>query len=379
MPELVESKARLVTLAAARAGVRADRTTARDLASEIEWAKSSLVEPDDYAVAAAKALREPPLDAAKVGAVFAAYEQVKRANGVIDFEDLLRAAVWAIEEHPDVAEQVHAQYRHFVVDEYQDVNPLQQRLLEAWLGERARPDRGRRREPDDLLVHRRVQLATCSTSPALGTATPSWSGWSATTGRRRRSSASPTRSSGRPAASRRSCGWSWSASGRPAPSPTSRFFADEPAEAAAVAARCAELIAGGVPAREIAVLFRTNAQSEAYEEALAEAGVPYVVHGAERFFERPEIRQAMIALRSAEQSTPAETPLAERRGRGAGGGRLAARASRRPAAPPGSGGRRWPRWSGWPRSSRGPAPGSRWLRRCRGGDDDGAARTSRFG
>jgi DNA helicase-2/ATP-dependent DNA helicase PcrA len=58
-------------------------------------------------------------------------------------------------------------------------------------------------------------------------------------------------------------------------------------------------------------LFRTNAQSEVYEEALAEAGVPYVVHGAERFFERPEVRQAMVALRAAERSTAPDTPLVE--------------------------------------------------------------------
>src|SRR3954463_7973593 len=136
MPELLESKARLVGLAAARAGVRADRTAARDLAGEIEWAKSSLVEPGEYAVAAAKALRDPPYEAAKVGEIFAAYEELKRGQGVIDFEDMLRAAVWGIEEHADVAEQIRAQYRHFVVDEYQDVNPLQQRLLDAWLGGR---------------------------------------------------------------------------------------------------------------------------------------------------------------------------------------------------------------------------------------------------
>src|SRR5690242_16610920 len=136
MPELIDTKARLVTLAAARAGLRADRTVARDLAGEIEWAKSSLVEPGEYEVAAAKAARDTPFEAARVGQVYAAYEEIKRANGVIDFEDLLRAAVWAVEDHPDVAEQVHAQYRHFVVDEYQDVNPLQQRLLDAWLGGR---------------------------------------------------------------------------------------------------------------------------------------------------------------------------------------------------------------------------------------------------
>ncbi|GAB3815613.1 hypothetical protein GCM10027605_63290 [Micromonospora zhanjiangensis] len=136
MPELLDSKVRLVTLAAARAGVRADRAAARDLAGEIEWAKSSLVEPTEYPVAAAKAARDIPYEAARVAEIFAHYEKVKRSSGVIDFEDLLRAAVWGIEEHRDVAEQVRAQYRHFVVDEYQDVNPLQQRLLTAWLGGR---------------------------------------------------------------------------------------------------------------------------------------------------------------------------------------------------------------------------------------------------
>ena len=136
LPELLESKARLVGLAAARVGLRTDRSIARDLAAEIEWAKSSLVEPAEYVVAAAKARREPPFEPAKVGDAYAAYEQMKRAGGAIDFEDMLRAAAWAIEEHEDVAEQVRTQYRHFVVDEYQDVNPLQQRLLEAWLGDR---------------------------------------------------------------------------------------------------------------------------------------------------------------------------------------------------------------------------------------------------
>ena len=70
----------------------------------------------------------------KMAEVYAAYEQVKRSAGVIDFEDLLRAADGG--SSIDVADQVRAQYRHFVVDEYQDVNPAQQRLLDAWLGGR---------------------------------------------------------------------------------------------------------------------------------------------------------------------------------------------------------------------------------------------------
>jgi DNA helicase-2/ATP-dependent DNA helicase PcrA len=97
----------------------------------------------------------------------------------------------------------------------------------------------------------------------------------------------------------------------PGPEPDLRIFPDEPAEAAAVARRCSEIIAGGTPPREIAVLFRTNAQSEAYEKALAEAGVPYVVQGAERFFERAEVRAAMVALRGAARGMPADAPLVE--------------------------------------------------------------------
>jgi DNA helicase-2/ATP-dependent DNA helicase PcrA len=235
-----------------------------------------------------------------MAAVYAAYEQVKRSSGVIDFEDLLRAAVWGIEEHPDVADQVRAQYRHFVVDEYQDVNPAQQRLLQAWLGGR-----------DDLTVvgdaSQTIYSFTGATSSYLisfarecrgrdgGTlvrlvrdyrSTPQVVTLANQIIRLARGDESKLRLE--------------LVGQRPAgPEPVLRAYGDEPAEAAGVATRCAELIAGGTAAQEIAILFRTNAQSQAYEEALAEAGVPYVVRGAERFFERAEVRQAMTAIRAA--------------------------------------------------------------------------------
>jgi DNA helicase-2/ATP-dependent DNA helicase PcrA len=309
MPELLDSKVRLVTLAAARSGLRTDRAAARDLAGEIEWAKSSLVEPAEYVVAAAKALRETAHEPARVAEVYAAYEQVKRANGVIDFEDMLRAAVWGIEEHPDVGEQVRAQYRHFVVDEYQDVNPLQQRLLDAWLGGR-----------DDLTV-------VGDASQTIYSFTGATSAYLVDFPRRRRDAvvvrlvrdyrSTPQVVGLANAVIRQARGTEAQlrlelvGQRPPGPEPDLRIFPDEPAEAAAVAARCRQLVASGTPAREIAVLFRTNAQSEAYEKALAEAEVPYLVQGAERFFERTEVRQAMIALRSSVRSTPADTPLVE--------------------------------------------------------------------
>jgi DNA helicase-2/ATP-dependent DNA helicase PcrA len=309
MPELLDSKVRLVTLAAARAGLRTDRAAARDLAGEIEWAKSSLVEPGEYVVAAAKGLRETPHEPAKVAEVFAAYERIKRSNGVIDFEDMLRAAVWGIEEHADVAEQVRGQYRHFVVDEYQDVNPLQQRLLDAWMGDR-----------DDVTVvgdaSQTIYSFTGATSAYLidfprqrrdavvvrlvrdYRSTPQVVGLANSVIRQARGVESRLRLE---LVGQRPSG----------PEPELRIFTDEPAEAAAVAARCRQLVDAGTPAREIAVLFRTNAQSEAYEKALAEAEVPYVVQGAERFFERAEVRQAVVALRSATRSTPQDMPLVE--------------------------------------------------------------------
>jgi DNA helicase-2/ATP-dependent DNA helicase PcrA len=309
MPELVESKVRLITLAAARSGVRADRTSARDLAGEIEWAKSSLVEPDEYVVAAAKGMREPPYDPAKVAEVYAAYERIKRDQGAIDFEDMVRGAAWALEDHPDVAEQIRSQYRHFVVDEYQDVNPVQQRLLTAWLGGR-----------DDLTV---VGDASQTIYSFTGATSEYLVGF-----RRRHAGAAVVRlvrdyrstpqvvglanaliaqARGELAQLRQEL-----IGQRPSgPEPDLKVFPDEPAEASAVAKRCSELTRAGTPASEIAVLFRTNAQSQGYEEALAEAGVPYVVRGAERFFERTEVRQAMVALRAATRSTPSGMPLRE--------------------------------------------------------------------
>jgi DNA helicase-2/ATP-dependent DNA helicase PcrA len=307
MPELMESKGRLVTLAAAQHGLRIDRTAARDLAGEIEWAKSSLVEPGEYVVAAAKALREPPYEPARVAEVFSAYESLKRRQGVIDFEDMLRAAIWGIEEHPDVAEQVRAQYRHFVVDEYQDVNPLQQRLLEAWLGGR-----------DDLTV-------VGDASQTIYSFTGATSSYLVDFPRQRRDAvvvrlvrdyrSTPQIVSLANAVIRQARGVEAKlrlelvGQRPPGAEPDLKIFPDEPAEAAAVARRCRDMISAGTPAREIAVLFRTNAQSEAYEKALTELGVPYVVRGAERFFERAEVRQAMISLRAAVRSTPGETPL----------------------------------------------------------------------
>jgi DNA helicase II / ATP-dependent DNA helicase PcrA len=304
VPELVDNKIRLVATAAARAGVReTDRAALRDLAAEIEWAKVTLCPPSLYPARSAEAGREPPVPAGTVVAVMAAYEEAKARAGVLDFEDLLLVTAAAIEEHRDVAEELRSRYRHFVVDEYQDVSPLQQRLLDAWLGGR-----------DDLCVvgdpNQTIYSFTGATPNHLLSFPRRFPG--ATVVRLVRDYRSTpqvvqlaNRVLGRRSTLRlvgqRAAG----------PEPTFAEHDDEPAEAASVAAACRAKLDAGTPASEIAVLFRVNAQSEVYERALADAGVPYVLRGGERFFDRTEIREAMLLLRGAVRSAGSGEKLAD--------------------------------------------------------------------
>jgi DNA helicase-2/ATP-dependent DNA helicase PcrA len=309
-PEVMPHKASAVAEAGARLRLRLDGPAVRDLASEIEWSKVSLLTPDSYAAAATARRREPPagLDATAMARLLAAYEEVKTERGVIDFEDVLLLMVGILREHDEVARAVRGQYRHFVVDEYQDVNRLQQTLLELWLGERrdicvvgdpaqtiysftgASPEHllgFRTRHPEA----RTVELVRNyrSTPQVVGLANLVLGGGP---GGRRRSGAVQLRA-------QRSDG----------PPPELVVADNEPDEAAVVASRVAALIDDGHPPSQIAVLFRTNGQSEGFESALSERGIPYLVRGGERFFSRKEVRDALVLLRGAARSDDAEVPL----------------------------------------------------------------------
>ncbi|MGY3203951.1 DNA helicase-2/ATP-dependent DNA helicase PcrA [Streptomyces sp. TE5632] len=297
LPRLVDRKIQLVADAAAACRIRLDRGELRDVTAEIEWSKVTQTVPADYPPAAAKAAREAPRDPAEIAQLYAAYEDLKRERGVIDFEDVLLLTVAVLQDRRDIAEQVRAQYQHFVVDEYQDVSPLQQRLLELWLGDRenlcvvgdasqtiysftgATPDHlldFRTRHPGATVVKlvrdyrstpQVVHLANGLLAQARGRAADHRLELVSQRG--------------------------------PGPEPVFTEYPDEPAEAEGTARRIRELIDAGVRASGIAVLFRTNSQSETYEQALADASVPYQLRGAERFFDRPEVRKAGVALRGA--------------------------------------------------------------------------------
>ncbi|WUF72133.1 ATP-dependent DNA helicase UvrD2 [Streptomyces nojiriensis] len=300
VPRLLERKIQFVAEAGARCRIRLDRNELRDVTGEIEWAKVTQTVPADYPVAALKSGREAPRDLAEIAQIYGTYEQLKRDRGMIDFEDVLLLTVGILQDRHDIAEQIRTQYQHFVVDEYQDVSPLQQRLLDLWLGERdslcvvgdasqtiysftgATPDHllnFRTRYPQATVVKlvrdyrstpQVVHLANGLLNQAKGRAAE------------HRLELVSQRETG--------------------PDPVYAEYADEPAEAEGVARRIRDLIAAGVPAGEIAVLYRINAQSEVYEQALADAGVPYQLRGAERFFERQEVQKAILALRGAARS-----------------------------------------------------------------------------
>ena len=119
--ELLDSKFAVVAQAANRAGIHASTDDVRDLAGEIEWAKSSLISPEQYPQQVAAIERDIPLDAAKVAAVYAGYEGLKaRRDGsaLLDFDDLLLHTAAAIENDAAVAGEFRDRYRCFVVDEY---------------------------------------------------------------------------------------------------------------------------------------------------------------------------------------------------------------------------------------------------------------------
>jgi DNA helicase-2/ATP-dependent DNA helicase PcrA len=297
MPRLVDRKIQLVADAAVACRIRLDRGELRDVTAEIEWSKVTQTVPADYALAAAKAGREAPRDPAEIAQLYSAYEDLKRGRGVIDFEDVLLLTVAVLQDRRDVAEQVRAQYQHFVVDEYQDVSPLQQRLLDLWLGDR-----------DDLCVvgdaSQTIYSFTGATADHLldfrtrhpgATVVKLVRDYRSTPQVVHLANGLLAQARGRAADHRLEL-----ISQRPAgPEPVYGEYTDEPAEAEGAARRIRELIDSGVPAAEIAVLFRTNSQSETYEQALADAGVPYQLRGAERFFDRPEVRKAHTALRAA--------------------------------------------------------------------------------
>lgn len=297
------SKARLVAEATSRVGVRANTTLLRDLAAEIEWAKVRELTPAGYPAAALAEGRAAPIDARELAEVWSAYEDLKQQRAVIDFEDVLLLTVGMLADRPEIASQVQQRYRWFTVDEFQDVNPVQHRLLRLWLGDR-----------DDICVvgdaAQTIYTFAGADARYLQDFPKTWPNATVIT-LARTYRCSPEIAAvanrvlvGTPRAVQLH---SQQPSGA---APVIADFDDEAAEAEGVARRIAEWIDAGASPREIAVLYRTNAQSEAFENALAERSIAYSMRGSERFFDRGEIRRAITLLRGQALADPGSDVVA---------------------------------------------------------------------
>ncbi|HET9731552.1 MAG TPA: ATP-dependent DNA helicase UvrD2 [Acidimicrobiales bacterium] len=289
-PALLDRKVRLV---ARVAGARRQRLDVQpmDLAAEIEWAKARMVTPGAYVEAAAAAGRRPPVPAEAMATIFERYETEKRRAGLVDFDDLLADCAEAIEEDPSFGAAQRWRFRHLFVDEFQDVNPAQFRLLRAWLGEN--PDLCVVGDPNQaiyswngadptLLTRFRDRFPTATvvrlddnyrSSPQVLGAARAVLGPAA-------GGLRPNRPDGTP--------------------PTIRSYPTDADEATGIARAVRSARRPGGRWSDIAVLTRTNAQLALIQRALHRVQVPCRVAGGGSLLHQPEITGALKEMRRAE-------------------------------------------------------------------------------
>ena len=305
-PTLLTTKSGFISQAITRAEVAipAQVNALREIASEIEWAKVLQISPDNYqqeAIENNRLVRLPnnkseSENLSMIAQVYEAYESLKRQERTLDFEDVLLLTVGMLEEDRGVRERVRDQYRYFTVDEYQDVSPLQQRLLNLWLGNREElcvvGDAAQtiysfagatsnfllnfqNRFPNAQLF--RLSRGYRSTPEIINTANKILR------------QANLISDHGTELQSANSHG----------DIPMVNGFASQSDEIAYVCAEVAKLINNQVDSSEIAVLARTNAQLDQVKSALNNAKIASQIRSGERFFDRVEVRDAMRVIRSA--------------------------------------------------------------------------------
>lgn len=302
MPTVLGSKARILApLLGRRDGAGALRVV--DVAAEIEWAKARLIAPPRYLEAVAASGREVT-QVERIATLYERYEAEKRRRELVDFDDLLLDCATAIERDREFAAAQRWRFRHLFVDEFQDTNRSQFRLLRGWLGlDRDAPgtdvDLCVVGDPDQAIygfagaepryLESFEELFPGATTVRLGFNYRSTPQVVATS-----RAVLPANRARLPIATPRPDG----------PAPTVTEYEDERAEARSVIAAARRAQSGERPWRSMAVLYRTNAQSLAFEEACTASGVPHRVRGAAAFLDRPEVRDLIAGMRSAATAQP---------------------------------------------------------------------------
>ena len=298
-PQLLTTKTGFITEAINRAGVTAVKNNSilRDLAGEIEWSKVIGFAPDEYQRASDDYSRQvlsggQRVNSGDIAKIYEAYESLKRQERAIDFEDVLLLTVGMLEEDRDVRDRVRDQYRYFTVDEYQDVSPLQQRLLDLWVGSRkdicvvgdpaqtiysfagATPAfllNFTNRYPDAEVI--RLNRGYRSSPEIINTANAILRG-----ALQSHELTSQNSHGERPAII---------------------LAESSKSEIENVVHEIQKALSSGAIPHEIAVLARTNSQIDDMEQSLNEAGIENQVRNAERFFNRTEVRDLMKVVRNA--------------------------------------------------------------------------------
>ena len=296
-PDLMTTKTGFITEAINRAGLNdAVRTTnrelMRDIASEIEWAKVSQVAPSDYIDEISKRLQKPRVLPEQMVQIYTAYETVKKQELAIDFEDALLLCAAMLEEEREVRERVQDQYRYFTIDEYQDISPVQQRLINAWLGKR-----------NDICVvgdpAQTIYSFAGATPVFLNTFTqrfPDAEVIRLSTGYR----STPEITFAANALLRHGAmGQELVAQNDHGSKPSVIGYSDETAEVIGVLEEITQLLGAGTAPHEVAILARTNAQLKSVERAMMKVNLPFQVRSTERFFDRREVRDFLSEVRKA--------------------------------------------------------------------------------
>lgn len=296
-PDLMTTKTGFLTEAINRAGLSSslratNRELMRDIASEIEWAKVSQVTPVDYIDQVGRRSQKPRVLPEQMVQIYTAYESIKKQELAIDFEDVLLLCAAMLEEEREVRERVQDQYRYFTIDEYQDISPIQQRLINAWLGTR-----------QDICVvgdpAQTIYSFAGATPIFLNSFTqrfPEAEVIRLTTGYRSTPEITFAANSLLRAGT---MGQELVAFNSHGSKPMVTGYSDEAAEIKGVMGEITQLMSIGTAPQEIAILARTNAQLKGAEKAMLAASIPYQVRNTERFFERREIRDFLKQVRQA--------------------------------------------------------------------------------
>ena len=296
-PDLITTKTGFLTEAINRAGLSeairvTNRELMRDIASEIEWAKVSQVAPSDYIDEISKRMQKPRVLPEQMVQIYTAYETVKKQELAIDFEDVLLLCAAMLEEEREVRERVQDQYRYFTIDEYQDISPVQQRLINAWLGKR-----------NDICVvgdpAQTIYSFAGATPVFLNTFTqrfPDAEVIRLSTGYR----STPEITFAANALLRHGAmGQELVAQNDHGSKPSVIGYSDETAEVAGVLEEITQLLAAGTVPHEVAILARTNSQLKSVERAMMKLNLPFQVRSTERFFDRREVRDFLSEVRKA--------------------------------------------------------------------------------